>query len=159
MEEKSSESYHEKFYQIVQNRILQQSKDISDIDSKLSILIGFNGIFMSLALGLQKVPKEWCAFGTWFYWLGCGSIIIAIGLLIRAYMPQEWQFPPNPEAVLKEADDEKNIEETYQQLIANIVDAYKDNRAPFVRKGQLLKISLFFTFFGLLALGLSRLLV
>ena len=74
-------------------------------------------------------------------------------------MPQEWQFPPNPEAVLKEADDEKNIEETYQQLIANIVDAYKDNRAPFVRKGQLLKISLFFTFFGLLALGLSRLLV
>ena len=152
-------------HQILREDMLAQLENARNIDGKISIVAGFNALL--LVLSWQIYPHVQAVL----FLVGIVLLVISLALLFKAYRTQNWFVAPSPQALVRELDEGKEIEEIYKQTIGDIAgltevqDAkanskdlgiYRLNKKRIDQKAFLLNMSTRFLFWGLIAIGLSR---
>ena len=157
----------EMVYQTVRQSVFTQLKNAANIDTKISIIAGFNALIFILSWQLYPSVQNVLFF------IGLGLLILSLALLFRAYRTQNWHTSPNPQSLVKRLNEGKETKDIHLQTIgdiAGLVDVsdlktestkrgtYRLNKKRIDQKAYLLNISTRFLFWGLVAIGLSRIL-
>ena len=154
-------------YETVRESVFTQFRNIANIDTKISVVIGFNALV--LILGWQLYPHVQHTL----FFSGVGLLMLSLLLLIIAYSNKDWYNSPNPQSLVKRLKEGKEIKQMYLQTIRNIagkddagnkkndlktLGAYGANKRRINRKNNLLVVSMYILFAALVAIGLSRIL-
>ncbi len=152
-------------YQIARESVFIQLKSARGIDTKISIIAGFNTLLLMLCWQIFPHVENISFF------LGVGLLITSFVLLLKAYKTQGWVTSPNPQALLQELEKGKEIKEIYLQTITNIgrvpdvkstniekedLGAYILNEKRIHQKARRFNISVWILLFGLILIGISR---
>lgn len=152
-------------YQIARESVFIQLKSARDIDTKISIIAGFNTLLLILCWQIYPNVENISFF------LGVGLLVTSFVLLLRAYKTQGWVTSPNPQALIQELEEGKEIGDIYLQTIGNIgrvpdagstnvekedLGAYILNEKRLHQKALLFNISAWILLFGLILMGISR---
>jgi len=148
-------------HQIIREDLFAQLESARNIDTKISILAGFNALFLILCW--QIYPNiESILFST-----GLVLLFISLGLLFKTYMIRNWVLSPSPWALVKELNEGKEIEDIYMQTIGdiggipdtrneNLKGAIRLNNKRLCYKSRLFNISIHVLYLGLMLVGFSR---
>jgi len=152
-------------YQIVRESVFTQLRSIADIDTKISVIIGFNSLIVVLSWQLYPNVQNILFF------FGVGLLILSLFLLLVAYCKKKWYISPSPQTLAKELNEGKEINEIYLQTIGdiagegNVKDKKKNNKTLGIHrvnqkkinyKNHLLNISMCLLLVALVIIGLSR---
>ena len=152
-------------YETVRQSVFTQLGNVADIDTKISVIIGFNSLIFVLSWQLYPNVQKILFF------LGVGLLILSLFLLLVAYRKKNWYISPSPQTLVKRLKEGKEINEIYLQTIRDIVgnDNTKDeknndealgihrvNQKKISHKSHLLDISVCVLVIALVVIGLSR---
>ena len=157
----------EMVYQTVRQSVFIQLKNAANIDTKISIIIGFNSLI--LVLSWQLYPNV----HNILFFSGAGLLILSLCFLFGAYHKRSWYISPSPQALVKRLNEGKEINEIYWRTIRDIAgkDSGKDkkndnktlgihrvNQKKISYKIHLLNISIYLLLAALVIMTLSRIL-
>jgi len=152
-------------YETARQSVFTQLRNIANIDTKISVIIGFDSLI--IVLSWQLYPHVQHAL----FFLGIGLLMLSLFLLLIAYRKKNWYISPSPQALVKRLKEGKEINEIYLQTIRNIAGEentedkkndlkasgiYKANKKRINYKNCLLGISMHVLFIALVVIGLSR---
>ena len=135
----------ELIYNEVKDRLNTQFQSLDGLNTKASVIIGFVGVIIGISLQLYSQSNSYlfCSCMTLF--------MISIFFSFSAYKSKSYRRDPEPRAFtvgyLKK-DDKKVME----QLIANFIESFEDNKTKIEEKGKYINYSLIFLFVGLIVL-------
>lgn len=152
-------------HQIVRESVFTQLRTKERIDTKISIIIGFNSLIFVLSWQLYPNVQNILFF------LGVGLLVTSFVLLLKAYGTQDWMTSPNLQVLIQELEEGKEIEDIYIQTIGDIggvpnvestnvgnedLGAYRLNEKRLHQKALLFNISTYIVLLGLILIGISR---
>lgn len=152
-------------YQIVRESVFTQLRSVANIDTKISVIIGFNSLVFVLSWQLYPNVQNILFF------LGVGLLVLSLFLLFVAYRKKSWYISPSPQAVAKELNEGKEINEIYLQTIRdiageeNVKDKKNDDKTLGIHRvnqkridyqNDFLNASMYILFAALIIIGLSR---
>ena len=152
-------------YETVRQSVFTQLKSAANIDTKISVIIGFNALIFILSWQLYPNVQNILFF------LGDGLLIISLCFLFGAYHKRNWYISPSPQALVKRLKEGKKIEEIYWHTIRDItgkdsgkdkrndnktLGIYRVNQKKISYKNHLLNISIYLLIVSLVIIGLSR---
>lgn len=146
-------------YEAIKEKLDIQLRSADSIDTKASVLIGFNGVITAIVF-TRLWPKDvnlrlWLCGGLNHFFFIAGVIFLmgSIGFAFRAYMTEAYRRDPDPRK-LKEKYSMKKNEEVIKQITANFIDSYEENSGKLIKKVKHVNWSFNAIFMGLLFLGL-----
>lgn len=152
-------------YQIARESVFVQLRNAQNIDMKISIVAGFNALLLILCWQIYPSVQNILFF------MGVGLLITSFVLLLKAYGTQDWRLSPNPQALVEELEEGKEIKDIYIQTIGDIsgvpdtenanvknedLGAYRLNQKRIYCKARLFNVSTYILLFDLILIGLSR---
>jgi len=152
-------------HQMLREDLSEQLRNADNIDTKISIVAGFNALLFVLTL--QIYPHV----NTILFSMGLSLLIVSLFLLFKAYRTQNWHLSPNPQAVIRDLNEGKEIEDIYRQSVGNLggvpqtegADMHGENlgaiwlnEKQIDRKARLFDICTYILSLGLVLVGLSR---
>lgn len=152
-------------YETARQSVFTQLRSIANIDTKISVVIGFDSLILVLSWQLYPNVQHIIFF------LGVGLLMFSLFLLLIAYHKKNWYISPNPHTLIKRLNEGKEISEIYLQTIRNIageentkdrknnlktLGIYGANKKKINYKNRLLSISMYALFVALVIIGLSR---
>lgn len=152
-------------YQIVRESVFIQLKNARNLDTKIGIVAGFNMLLLILCWQIYPSVQNI------LFLLGVGLLVASFILLLKAYGTQDWVISPNPQALIQELEEGKEIKDIYRQTIGDIggvpdaestnignedLGAYRLNEKRIYQKARLFNISTYILLLGLILIGLSR---
>ena len=152
-------------YRIVRESVFIQLRSVANIDTKISVIIGFNSLIFVLSWQLYPNVQNVLFF------LGVGLLILSLFFLLVAYRKKNWHISPSPQTLAKELNEGKEINEIYLQTIGDIageenvkdkknddktLGIYRVNKKKISSKIHLLNISMYLLLVALVIIGLSR---
>lgn len=138
-------------YEVTKEQLNSQFQLVDSLDNKASVIIGFNAIVITLALG---------AYSNAFVWLfAIGLILLFISTFYSfyAYKTEQFRRDPKPRK-FREKYSLKPQNQVLQKLVDNSIGSYEWNRNKLIEKSQRINIALLITFGGLYLLAISLLL-
>lgn len=144
MEEQDSREF---IYQVTKEKVDLAFQDIEHIETKAGILIGFNGVIVSLAL--HKDIFEQAYFPLFI--LSIFSFLLALVLNFMSFRTKKYRRDPNPEALLKGYWN-KPKKDIVEQLITNLAVCHKYNEDIISPAARWVNYSMILTFIGLIFL-------
>jgi len=152
-------------HQILREGLFEQLRTKERIDTKISIITGFNALLLILCL--QLYPHV----NIILFCIGMFFLVASLGLLFKAYRTQSWSFSPKPQILIEELNDGKEIEDIYKQTIGDIgsipdvegnsidnkgLGAFGQNEKRINYKAYWLNTCTYILFLGLIIITLSR---
>ena len=144
-------------HQILREDLFGQLRTKERIDTKISIIAGFNALL--LVLCLQLYPHV----NIILFSIGISLLITSLGFLFQAYKTQNWLFSPKPRILIEELNEGKEIKEIYKQTIGDIcgvpnedLGAFRRNKKWLDYKTRWFDTSTYILFLGLIMITLSR---
>lgn len=152
-------------YQIARESVFTQLRSVANIDTKISVIIGFNSLIFVLSWQLYPNVQNILFF------LGVGLLILSLFFLLVAYRKKSWYISPSPQTLARELNEGKEVNEIYLQTIRDIAgeDNAKDkknddktlgvhraNQEKISYKIHFLNISMYVLLAALVIIGLSR---
>lgn len=152
-------------YETARQSVFTQLRSIANIDTKISVLIGFDSLILVLSWQLYPHVQHILFF------LGIGLLMLSLFFLLIAYRKKNWYISPSPQALAKRLKEGKEIKQIYLQTIRNIagedntedkkndlktLGVYRMNKKRINYKNCLLGISMYALFVALVLIGLSR---
>jgi len=152
-------------YQIARESVFVQLKNARNIDTKISIVAGFDTLLLILCWQIYPSVQDI------LYFLGVALLVASFILLLKAYGTQDWEISPNPQALIQELEEGKEIGDIYLQTIGDIggvldiestnadnedLGAYRMNEKRIYHKAWLFNVSTYVLLFGLMLIGASR---
>lgn len=146
-------------YEAVKEKLDIQLRSADSIDTKASVLIGFNSVITAIVF-TRLWPKNvnlrlWLCrdLNHIFFIAGVIFLMGSIGLAFRAYITEAYRRDPDPRE-LKERYSMKKNKEVIKQITANLIDSYEENIGKLTKKVKHVNWSFNAIFMGLLFLGL-----
>lgn len=155
----------EDVYRTVRESVFTQLRTKERIDTKISVIIGFNSLIFVLSWQLYPNVQNVLFF------LGVGLLVLSLFFSFVAYRKKNWYISPSPQTLVKKLNEGKEINEIYLQTIRDIAgkDNVKDkknddetlgihrvNQKKISYKNHLLNISICILLIALVIIGLSR---
>jgi len=144
-------------HQILREGLFEQLRTKERIDTKISIVAGFNALLLILSLELYPHVN------IILFCIGMFFLVASLGLLFKAYRTQSWRFSPNPRDLIEELDEGKEIEDIYKQTIGDIggvpnedLGAFRQNEKRINYKAHWFNRCTYTLFLGLIMITLSR---
>lgn len=144
-------------HQILREGLFEQLRTKERIDTKISIVAGFNALLLILCLELYPHVN------IILFCIGMFFLVASLGLLFKAYRTQSWLFSPRPHVLIEELNEGKEIEDIYKQTIGDIggvpnedLGAFRQNEKRINYKARWLNICTYTLFLGLIIITLSR---
>ncbi len=144
-------------HQILREGLSEQLRTKERIDTKISIIAGFNALL--LVLCLQLYPHV----NIILFCMGMFFLVASLGLLFKAYRTQKWLSSPRPHVLIEELNEGKEIKDIYKQTIGDIggvpdeeLGAFRQNEKKISHKAYWLNICTYILFLGLIMMTLSR---
>ena len=125
-------------YEAVQRRLDEQFRSNENLDQKIGILIGFDGVILSIVLTLAREAE------LWLYGIGIGVNLLAIVLAVFAVNPRDYRFDPQPRS-LQEKYSTFALRDVIAQLTSNLVQAYEFNRPRILKKARFFTLAIIFS--------------
>lgn len=126
-----------------------QIGSIGSIDSKIGMIIGFNGVILGIAFSMDRSLISIL----WLYKIGIFLLFISFLAGIRAFWFRKYNMDPDPGALVKYYLKEEELF-TKKRLIANYVNSYAMNKKILNGKINAAKISFIILFFGILSISI-----
>ena len=154
-------------HQILREDLFEQLRTKERIDTKISIVAGFNAVLLVLCLELYPHVD------IILFCIGMVLLLASLGLLFMAYRTLGWRFSPSPQALIEELNEGKGIKEIYIQTIGDIggvpdikgkttpkkdLGAFRQNKKRLDYKSHWLNRGTYMLFLGLVGMTLSRIL-
>jgi len=147
-------------HQILREGLFEQLRTKERIDTKISIVAGFNALLLILCLELYPHVN------IILFCIGMFFLVVSLGLLFKAYRTQGWLFSPSPQVLIEELNEGKEIEDIYKQTIEDIggvpnkdSGAFRQNEKRISYKARWFNTCTYILFLGLIIITLSRILV
>jgi len=150
-------------YETMRESVFTQLRNVTDIDTKISVIIGFNSLVFVLSWQLYPDVQNI------LFILGIGLLILSLFFLLTAYSKKIWYNSPNPQALVKQLKERKKINEIYWRAIEDIagkdknsksydetLGIYRVNKKKVSHKNHLLNVSIWILLVALITIGLSR---
>jgi len=138
----------ELIYNEVKDRLNTQFQSLDGLNTKASVIIGFVGVIIGISLQLYSQSNSYL-FGS------CMTLfMISIFFSFSAYKIKSYRRDPEPRALRDGylTTDNKTVKE---QLIANFIESFEENKTKIEEKGEYINYSLILLFVGLIVLILS----
>jgi len=154
-------------HQILREGLFEQLRTKERIDTKISIIAGFN--MLVFVLCFQLYPDV----NIILFSLGMIFSVISLVLLLKSYRAGGWFFSPSPQVLIEELNEGKEIEDIYLQTIGDIggvpdiegkniknedLGAFRINEKRMHNKVRLFNISIYILLSGLILVFFSRIL-
>jgi len=150
-------------YETMRESVFTQLKNVANIDTKISVIIGFNSLVF--VLSWQLYPNVYNVL----FFLGVGLLMLSLFFLFAAYRKKNWYNSPNPQALVRRLKEGEEMKQIYLRAIDDIagkdensksddeiLGIYRVNKKKISYKTHLLNISLCIFFMALVIIGLSR---
>lgn len=152
-------------YEAARQSVFTQLKNAANIDTKISVIIGFNSLVFVLSWQLYPNVQNVLFF------IGVGLLILSLCFLFGAYRKRNWYISPSPQALVKRLKEGKEINEIYLHTIRDIagkdnvkgnkndnktLGIHRVNQKKISYKNHLLNISVYILLVALVIIGLSR---
>lgn len=150
-------------YETMRESVFTQLRSVANIDTKISVIIGFNSLVFVLSWQLYPDVQNILFF------LGIGLLMLSLFFLFAAYRKKNWYNSPNPQALVRRLREGKEINEIYLHTIKDIagkdknsksndetLGIYRVNKKKVSHKNHLLNVSIWILLAALIAIGLSR---
>lgn len=139
MEEQDSIEF---IYQTIKEKVDLAFEDIEHIETKAGILIGFNGVIISLALNIvERVYSPLFIASILFF-------LFALLLNFMSFRTKKYRRDPNPRALMERYWNSPK-REIVEKLIANLAECHKHNEDIISPAARWLNYSMFLTSAGL----------
>lgn len=135
-------------YQTVKEKVDLALQDVEHIETKAGMLIGFNGVIISLALNIFE--RAYLPLFTISIFL----FFAALYLNFNSFKIKRYKRDPSPRALIDRYWN-KSKEEITKQLISNLVECYEYNETMIFPMGHRINRSMILTFLGLVFLFAS----
>ncbi len=152
-------------HQILREGLFEQLRTKERIDTKISIVAGFNALLLILCLDLYPHVN------IILFCIGMFFLVVSLGLLFKIYRTQRWHFNPKPQVLIEELNEGKEIEDIYKQTIGDIggvpdvkgktiankdLGDFRKNEKQINYKARWLNKCTYILFLGLIIMILSR---
>ena len=122
-------------YEAAQRRLDEQFRSNENLDQKIGILMGFDGVILSLVLTLAREAE------IWLYGVGIGVNLLAIVFAVFAINPRDYRFDPQPRS-LQEKYSTFALRDVIAQLTSNLVEAFEFNRPRIIKKARFFTLAI-----------------
>ena len=139
-------------YEAVKEKLDIQLRFADSVDTKASVLIGFNGVIIAIVF-TRLWPKD---INLYFFIFIVAIIFLmsSIGLAFRAYATEPYRRDPDPRGL--KFYSMKSNDEVIKQITDNLINSYEENEGKLIKKAKRVNWSFKAIFMGLLFLGLSQ---
>lgn len=138
-------------YEAVKEKLDIQLRFADSVDTKASVLIGFNGVIIAIVF-TRLWPKDINLY-SFIFIAAIISLMSSIGLAFRAYVTEPYRRDPDPRGLKRYSM--KSNEEVIKQITDNLINSYEENEGKLIKKAKRVNWSFKAIFMGLLFLGLS----
>jgi len=156
----------EAVYRTIRESVFIQLRNVENIDTKISVIIGFNSLVFVLSWQLYPNVQHILFFS------GVGLLILSLFFLFIAYRKKNWYISPSPQFLVRKLKEGKEINEIYLQTIRDIagknnvkdkknnddetLGIHRVNQKKISYKNHLLNRSVYILLAALVIIGLSR---
>ncbi len=136
------------FLRQAQEKLKQQGDWANDIDTKATVLVGFAGVILGMAVPASLVNR--CLAAAMIL-----SLIAAVLCGLLACRPLTYDVPPNVKSLWEKYHDHDESQ-VKRQLTSNVVEAVEANRPRLANKAKWSRASLYALFAGVVFFALDR---
>ncbi len=135
-------------YEIMRQRLEEQNRWYGDLERKAGFLFGSIMIFGGLILREKDKVENPCLF-----LLGLVVLSLTLAVVLYSLHPRDYFSSPKPAAIVKRANEGKDLDYIFGQSIANIELDYARNACVLLLRGKSLKIGFVLAYIGLVLAG------